>query len=92
VEGRLSRSGHTYVVTGGDKPKQYRITQGYVTALKGTLGHTVRVTGLLGQSDGVENVVPPFGEGPTTGVTDSTIAMTSSRDISSSCSYSGFGK
>lgn len=92
VEGCLSKTANTYVITGGDQPRQYRITGGDVSALKGKIGHTVRVTGTLGESDGVENVVPPYNEGSTIGVTYSTIIMTSSRDISANCSYPGFGK
>jgi len=95
VEGCLSKTAHTYVITGGDQPKQYRIIGGdpaALKALKGKIGHTVRVTGELGQSDGVENVAPPFNEGSTTGVTYSTLVINSVRDRSSNCSYPGYGK
>jgi hypothetical protein len=92
VEGCLSKTANTYVITGGERPKQYRIIDGDVSNLRGKLGHTVLVTGKLGQSDGIEGVAPPFNEGSTTGVTYSTIVIESSRDVSSNCSYPGFGK
>ena len=95
VEGCLSETGKTYVIVGGDQPKQYRITGGdplSLKALKGKLGHTVKVTGTLGQSDGVENVAPPYNEGSTTGVTYSTLVIDSFRDKSPNCSYPGTGK
>ncbi len=95
VEGCLSKTGNTYVILGGDQPRQYRIVGGDVLSLKalrGKIGHTVRVTGKLGESDGVENVAPPYNEGSTTGVTYSTLVIDSARDRSPNCSYPGFGK
>lgn len=95
VEGCLSKTGTTYVIVGGDQPKQYRIIGGdnsSLKALKGKLGHTVKVTGKLGESDGIENVAPPYNEGSTTGVTYSTLVIDSFRDKSSNCSYPGSGK
>lgn len=95
VEGCLSKTGNTYVILGGDQPKQYRIVGGDVLslkALKGKIGHTVKVTGRLGESDGVENVAPPYNEGSTTGVTYSTLVIDSVRERSSNCSYPGSGK
>lgn len=95
VEGCLSKTGNTYVILGGDQPKQYRIVGGDVLSLKalrGKIGHTVRVTGRLGQSDGVQNVAPPYNEGSTTGVTYSTLVIDSAHDRSPNCSYAGFGK
>lgn len=95
VEGCLSKTGNTYVILGGDQPKQYRIVGGDVLsfkALRGKIGHTVRVTGKLGESDGVENVAPPYNEGSTTGVTYSTLVINSARERSSNCSYPGSGK
>lgn len=95
VEGCLSKTGTTYVILGGDQPKQYRIVGGdplSLKALKGKIGHTVKVTGKLGESDGIENVAPPYNEGSTTGVSYSTLVIDSVHNRSPNCSYSGSGK
>ncbi len=95
VEGCLSKTGNTYVILGGDQPKQYRIVGGDVLSLKalrGKIGHTVRVTGKLRESDGVENVAPPYNEGSTTGVTYSILVIDSAHERSPNCSYPGSGK
>lgn len=95
VEGCLSKTGNTYVILGGDQPRQYRIVGGDILSLKalrGKIGHTVRVTGTLRGSDGVENVAPPYNEGSTTGVTYSTLVIDSAHERSPNCSYPGFGK
>ena len=49
VRGCLSKTGDTYIILGGTPLRQFRIESGDTTALKGKQGHTVEVTGRVGQ-------------------------------------------
>ena len=51
VRGCLSKTGNTYVILGGNPVRQYRIVGGDTEALKHKLGHTVEVTGPVGQQE-----------------------------------------
>jgi hypothetical protein len=69
VVGCLSKTGNTYVITGGGpSPKQYRIVAGDVSALKGKLGYTVKVMGILAKNDALANQNGLYNAGSTTGV------------------------
>ncbi len=75
VIGCLSKTGNTYVITGGAPgPQQFRIISGDTSMLIGKIGQTVRVVGMVGESGPVEASAPPYREGSTTGVTYNTIA------------------
>ncbi len=89
VEGCLSYTDHTYVITGGNSPRQFRIVAGDVDPLRGKLGHTVAVSGVVGKSNPEENATQPPNEGTTTGVTYNTIQAQSVKDIAPNCSYGG---
>jgi hypothetical protein len=74
VIGCLSETGNTYVVTGGAPgPRQFRIISGDTSMLKGKIGQTVRVAGMVGTSAPGEASAPPYNEGSTTGATYNTI-------------------
>ena len=90
VQGCLSYTNNTYVITGGDSQRQYRIIQGDTSELRGKQGHTVTVTGVVGQNEPRENTTEPPNEGTTTGVTYNTIMVRSVKDIAPNCSYPGF--
>ena len=53
VRGCLSKTGDTYVILGGNPVRQYRVVGGNTEALKHKLGHTVEVTGPVGQKSQV---------------------------------------
>lgn len=89
VEGCLSFTDHTYVITGGNTPRQFRIIGGNTAPLKGKLGHTFAVSGAVGESDPGENTTQPPNEGTTTGVTYNTITAQTVKDIAPNCSYGG---
>ena len=86
VEGCLSFTDHTYVITGGNRPRQFRIIGGNTDPLRGKLGHTVAVTGLVGNSNPEENATNPANEGTTTGVTYNTVMAQSVKDVAPNCS------
>ena len=90
VIGCLSKTDGTYVITGGGPgPKQFRIIGGDTSALKGKIGQTVRVVGLVGKSDPLENVAPPYNEGSTTGVGYDTIVAQKIKVMGGLCSNAG---
>lgn len=90
VQGCLSYTDHNYVITGGNSPRQFRIIEGDTSGLRGKLGHTVNVTGIVGQNNPRENTTEPPNEGTTTGVTYNTIIARSVKDVAANCSYPGF--
>jgi hypothetical protein len=56
VVGCLSKTTGTYVITGGAPgPKQFRIVSGDVSSLKGKIGHTITVVGIVGKNDALAN-------------------------------------
>lgn len=82
VVGCLSSTANTYVITGGGPgPKQFRIVGGDTSPLKGKIGHTVKVVGLVGANDPVENIITPYNEGTTTGVGYNTIVAQKIQDV-----------
>jgi len=90
VVGCLSRTANTYVITGGAPgPKQFRIIGGDTSALKGRIGHTVLVVGMVGMNDPVENMITPYNEGTTTGVRYNTIVAQRIREVYGNCSEAG---
>jgi hypothetical protein len=90
VVGCLSRTDGTYVITGGAPgPKQFRIVGGDVSQLKGKIGYTVKVVGLVGTSDPVQMMITPYNEGSTTGVTYNTVIAQKLKIIYGNCSEGG---
>jgi hypothetical protein len=74
VIGCLSKTDGIYVITGGAPgPQQFRIIGGDTSMLKGKIGQTVKVVGLVEKSGSTEEVAPPYNEGSTTGVGYNTI-------------------
>ena len=91
VEGCLSQidKGH-YAITGqGPTPKQFRLVGGDPAELSRLLEHTVRATGLVGQSDPSQQVTTPPSAGSTTGATYGTIEVQQVKDVTSNCSVPG---
>jgi hypothetical protein len=90
VVGCLSQSGHTYVITGGAPgPQQFRIVGGNTALLKGKVGQTVAVAGMVGQSNPAEDAAPPYHEGSTTGVGYETIVAQRVKIMGGNCSNPG---
>jgi hypothetical protein len=90
VVGCLSRTDGTYVITGGAPgPKQFRIVGGDTSRLKGKIGYTVKVVGLVGTSDPVQMMITPFYEGSTTGVTYNTVIAQKLKVVHGNCSEAG---
>ncbi len=90
VEGCLSRTANTYVITGGAPgAKQFRIIDGDTSMLKGKIGQTVRVVGMFGQSDPALVAAPPYNEGSTTGAGYETIVATKIKIVGGLCSHPG---
>ena len=80
----------TYVITGGAPgPKQFRIIGGDTSMLKGKIGHTMRVVGLVSTNDPVENTITPPNEGTTTGVGYNTIVAQKIGQVYGNCSEAG---
>lgn len=90
VVGCLSRTDGTYVITGGAPgPKQFRIVGGDTSRLKGKIGYTVKVVGMVGTSDPVEMMITPYNEGSTTGVTYNTVIAQKLKIVHGNCSEAG---
>jgi hypothetical protein len=90
VVGCLSRTADTYVITGGAPgPKQFRIVGGDTSPLKGKIGYTVKVVGMVGTSDPVEMMITPYNEGSTTGVTYNTVIAQKLKIVYGNCSEAG---
>ena len=90
VVGCLSKTGHTYVITGGAPgPQEFRVTDGDTAMLKGKVGQTVEVAGMVGQSDPAKDAAPPYDEGSTTGVGYETIVAQRIKVMGGNCSNPG---
>ncbi len=90
VVGCLSKTANTYVITGGAPgPKQFRIVGGDTSILKGKIGQTVRVVGMVGESNPAKVASPPFNEGSTTGVGYNTIVAQKIKLVGGLCSNAG---
>ena len=90
VVGCLSQTDDTYVLTGGAPgAKQFRIVGGDVAPLKGKIGQTVKVVGMVGQSDPAQVAAPPYDEGSTTGVGYETIIAQKIKVMGGLCSRPG---
>jgi hypothetical protein len=90
VVGCLSKTANTYVITGGAPgPKQFRIIGGDTRALKGQIGHTVSVVGMVSTNDAEENMITPYNEGTTTGVGYNTIVAQKIKKVYGNCSEAG---
>jgi hypothetical protein len=90
VVGCLSRTAGTYVITGGAPgPKQFRIVSGDVSSLKGKIGHTIKVVGIVGQNDALANQNGLYDEGSTTGVGYLTIEAQKISEVYGNCSEAG---
>lgn len=90
LEGCLSKSGNTYVITGGAPgAKQFRIVSGDTSMLKGKMQHTIKVVGIVGKNDALANQNDVYNEGSTTGVGYLTIEAQKIKDVYGNCSESG---
>lgn len=90
VIGCLSRTNGVYVLTGGAPgAKQFRITSGDTSMLKGKLQHTVKVVGIVAENDALANQNDLYNEGSTTGVGYLTIDAQKIKDVYGNCSESG---
>jgi hypothetical protein len=90
VVGCLSKTGDTYVITGGAPgPKQFRIVSGDVSWLKGKTGHTIKVVGIVGKNDALANQNGLYYEGSTTGVGYLTIEAQKISEVYGNCSEAG---
>jgi hypothetical protein len=77
--------GHPCVAWGAPV-RQYRIVGGDTEALKGKLGHTVEVTGPVGQKESGATTNGLYNSGSTTGVGYNTITAQSVKEIYANCS------
>jgi hypothetical protein len=90
VVGCLSKTAGTYVITGGAPgPKQFRIVSGDVSSLKGKIGHTVKVVGIVGKNDALANQNGLYNEGSTTGAGYLTIEAQKISEVYGNCSEAG---
>jgi hypothetical protein len=90
VVGCLSKTDKTYVITGGAPgPKQFRIVSGDVSSLKGKIGHTIEVVGMVRKNDAFANQNEIYNEGTTTGVGYLTIDVQKIRQVYGNCSEAG---
>ena len=91
VQGCLAFNGVSYVLAVvSNGPKQYRVTNGNMEALRGKLGHTVEIDGMAGRNDPREMVLNWDQREATTGVGWNTITADRVKDVTSNCSYPGF--
>ncbi len=86
VRGCLSKTGDTHVILGGTPVRQYRIVGGDTEALKHKLGHTVEVTGPVGQKESGATTNGLYNSGSTTGVGYDTITAQSVKEVFANCS------
>jgi len=90
VVGCLSKTAGTYVITGGAPgPKQFRIVSGDVSSLKGKIGHTIKVVGIVDKNDALANQNELYNEGSTTGVGYLTIEAQKISEVYGNCSEPG---
>ncbi len=94
VEGCLSKlaKGPYIITASGPEPRQFRVTGGDTSGLSSLVEHTVRVTGIVGESDPQVQVATPPNPGSTTGVTYNTIDVEQVQDVTSNCSVPGTEK
>ena len=86
VVGCLSMTAGTYVIAGGAPgPKQFRIVSGDVSSLKGKIGRTVKVVGIVGKNDALANQNGLYNAGSTTGVGYLTIEAQKIAEVSFGC-------
>lgn len=91
VVGCLSKTAGSYVITGGAPgPKQFRIVSGDVSSLRGKLGHTIKVVGIIGKNDALANQNGLYNAGSTTGAGYLTIEAQKISQVYVNCS--GLGK
>jgi len=86
VRGCLSKTGNTYVLLGTTPLRQYRIVGGDVEALKHKLGHTVEITGAVGEKESGATTNGLYNSGSTTGVGYNTITVQSVKEVFANCS------
>jgi hypothetical protein len=88
LRGCLSHTANTYVLLGlGSTPlMQYRITGGNTGALKGKLGHTLEVTGSVGNQESGASPNGIYDMGSTTGVGYATLDAQSVKNVYANCS------
>ena len=90
VVGCLSKTAGTYVITGGEPgPKQFGIVSGDVSSLKGKIGHTIKVVGIVGKNDALANQNELYNEGSTTGAGYLTIDAQKLSEVYGNCSEPG---
>ena len=90
VVGCMSKTADTYVITGGAPgPKQFRIVSGDVSSLKGKIGHTMKVVGIVAKNDALANQNGLYNEGSTTGVGFLTIEAQKISEVYGNCSEAG---
>ncbi|HUO16929.1 MAG TPA: hypothetical protein VMX38_18235 [Verrucomicrobiae bacterium] len=90
VVGCLTKTGNTYVITGGSPGAQeFRIISGDTSMLKGKQEDTVKVIGMVGESNPAKDAAPPYNEGSTTGVGYETIAAQKITVLGGLCSNPG---
>jgi hypothetical protein len=90
VVGCLSKTGDTYVITGGAPgPKQFRIVSGDLSSLKGKIGHTMKVVGIVEKNDALANQNDLYNEGSTTGAGYLTIEAQKISQVYGNCSEAG---
>jgi len=90
VVGCLSKTAGTYVITGGAPgPKQFRIVSGDVSSLKGKIGHSIKVVGIVDKNDALANQNELYNEGSTTGVGYLTIEAQKISEVYGNCSEPG---
>ncbi len=90
VVGCLSKTDKTYVITGGAPgPKQFRIVSGDVSFLKGKIGHTIEVVGIVSKNDALANQNGIYNEGTTTGAGYLTIDVQKVKQLYGNCSEAG---
>ena len=86
VVGCLSMTAGTYVIAGGAPgPKQFRIVSGDVSSLKGKIGRTIKVVGIVGKNDALANQNGLYNAGSTTGVGYLTIEAQKISQVSFNC-------
>lgn len=86
VKGCLSKSGNTYALLGGNPVRQYRIVGGNIALLKGMEGHTVKITGVVGQKLSGASPNGMYNSGSTTGVGYDTITVEGVKPVAPTCS------
>jgi|SRR5579863_2765383 len=90
VVGCLSKTANTYVITGGGPgAKQFRIIGGDTSMLKRKIGQSVKVVGMVGESDPATVASPPYNEGSTTGAGYNTIVAQKIKVLGGLCSRPG---